>query len=265
MMNPFRLPIRSLGLVATALSMLAPGLNAKAAPVELISNGDFESGSLSSWTVYDQAGGSGSFFLDDASGSTPLSGEATVGPASGNFYGVSDQTGPGAHALIQKFTLPSTGISQAILSWEMFVNDWSRQGPIVNPAGLDYTADPNQHGRVDLITAQAADIDPLNTGTGVLANFYLSVDPHQTLPNSYIKYSVNILPHVTSGGTYALRFAEVDNQSFLNLGVDNVSVQISGNTENVPGPLPVLGATCALGFSRRLKKRIGESRRLSLR
>ena len=233
--------------------------------MELISNGGFESGSLSNWIIFDQPGGSGSFFLDDTSGATPLSGQTTVGPASGIFYGVSDQTGPGAHALIQKFTLPSTGVSQAILSWEMFVNDWSGSGPIVNTAGLNYTANPNQHGRVDLITAAAADNDPLTTGVGVLATYYLSVDPHQTLANSYIKYSVNILPHLAPGGSYAVRFAEVDNQGFLNLGIDNVSVQITEKSPHVPGALPVFGAACALGFSRRLRKRIGDKHRFSLR
>lgn len=257
MMKPLRQaihcnPIRSLALVSTALFALAPGLRAQAAPQELISNGGFESGSLSSWTVVDQPGGSGSFFIDDATGGTPYSGQASVGPASGRFYGVSDQSGPGAHALIQKFTLPATGINQAILSWKMFVNDWSGAGPIVNPAGLDYTAQPNQHGRVDLISATAADTDPLTTSVGVLANFYLSVDPAQTLPNSYTNYSFDIFPYITPGGTYAVRFAEVDNLSFLNLGVDDVSVQV----DSVPAPLPAFGAAYALGLSRRLRRRV---------
>lgn len=106
-----RLPIRNLALMATALSALAGSPRSEAAPMELISNGGFESGSFSSWTVVSQPDGSGSFFIDDATGGTPFSGLATVGPATGSFYGVSDQGGPGAHALIQKFTLPTTGFS----------------------------------------------------------------------------------------------------------------------------------------------------------
>lgn len=237
--------------MATALSVLGPDLKAKAAPLELISDGGFESGSFSSWTVVSQPGGSGSFFIDDATGNTPFSGQATVGPASGSFYGVSDQSGPGAHALIQKFTLPTTGFNQAILSWKMFVNDWSGLGPIVNTAGLNYTADPNQHGRVDLLSAAAADSDPLTTGVGVLANFYLSVDPALTNPNPYTNYSVDILPYITAGESYAVRFAEVDNQSYLNLGVDDVSVTVNA----VPGPLPAFGVAYAFGLSRRLRRR----------
>ncbi|MFM7266828.1 MAG: hypothetical protein ACKOZW_14815 [Cyanobium sp.] len=138
----------------------------------------------------------------------------------------------------------------------MFVNDWSGSGPIVNAAGLDFTADPNQHGRVDLISATAADTDPLTTGVGVLANFYLSVDPAASNPNSYIDYNFNILPYVSQGETYALRFAEVDNQSYLNLGVDDVSVKV----DNVPGPVPAFGAAYALGLSRRLRRRLAQSR-----
>ena len=251
-----RLSLHGLVLIATALSVPGPDLNAKAAPLELISNGGFESGSLSSWTVVDQPGGSGSFFINDASGATPFSGMPTVGPASGAFYGVSDQRAPGAHALIQKFTLPTTSMNQAILSWKMFVNDWSGSGPIVNPAGLDFTASPNQHGRVDLISATAADADPLTTGVGVLANFYLSVDAAASNPNSYTNYSFNILPYISQGGTYAVRFAEVDTQGFLNLGVDDVSV----NVDQVPGPVPAFGAAYALGLSRRLKRRLAQRR-----
>ena len=254
-MNRFTPGIRRLVLAATALATATTCLAARAMPpIELISNGDFESGSLAGWTIFNQPGGSGDFFLDDNSGGTPLSGNATAGAASGLFYGVSDQPSPGTHALIQKFTLPTGSISQATLSWDMFVNDWSGAGPIVNPAGLDYTASPNQHGRVDLITAAAADSDPLNTGAGVLANFYLSVDPHASMPNGYTNYSFDILSYLAPGGTYAIRFAESDNQSFLNLGVDNVSLQVTRNP--VPGPLPILGAAAGLGASRSLRRRI---------
>jgi hypothetical protein len=199
--------------------------------VALITNGDFETGDFTGWTVTDLAGGSpGSFFIDDADGFTPYSGQSTVGPAGGSFYAVSDQGGGGAHALSQAFTVPGAATS-VTLSFDMFVND-ADSGPIVNPAGLDPFVGPNQHGRVDILAAGSS---PFDTGAGVLANFYLGVDGFGVHP--YTPYSFDITSLVGGGGVYTLRFAEVDNQLFLNLGVDNVGVEF---TPDVPEPSTLL-------------------------
>lgn len=221
---------KKLLLVALALTwLIAPSGHA----VELITNGGFETG-FTGWSLFDQAGGDGGFFLGSTT-FTPLSGSPTVGPAGGNFYAVSDQNGPGAHVLLQSFTINSG--STAILSFSMFVNDQSGVGPIVNPAGLDYTADPNQHARVDILRAGA---DPFSTNPAdVLANFYLNVDPFNN-PNPYTDYSFDLTSLFGAGGTFLLRFAEVDNQLFLNLGVDNVSI------ESNPAGVPESGSTVLL-------------------
>jgi hypothetical protein len=192
-----------------------------AAALELITNGDFEAGTVG-WLADEQPGSSGAFVLDNADGFTPISGRPTVGPAGGNFYAVSDQTAAGATALLQPFTVP-TNAPKVILSFDMFVNDWSNLGPIVHPAGLDFTAVPNQHARVDLLVNGAPGLD---TGAAVLRNFYLGVDVNFENINDYTHYSFDITPQVKGGGTFLLRFAEVDNQSFLNQGVDNVSIAV---------------------------------------
>ena len=202
--------------------------------VQLITNGGFETGDFTGWTVSDQAGGSGTFYIDDGDGLTPFSGQPTVGPSSGAFYAVSDQVAPGAHALIQDFTVPGAA-SSVTLTFDMFVNDWD-SGPIVDGAGLDYTAVPNQHARVDLLLAPAGDFD---TGAGVLANFYLGVDGGAD-PNPYSTYLFDITGLVGAGGTYRLRFAEVDNQYYLNQGVDNVSIDYAAAPE--PSTLPLVAA-----------------------
>jgi hypothetical protein len=190
---------------------------------ELLTNGNFATGTLEGWNVDNQAGGSGTFVV--ISGTvTPIGGQVTVGPPpDSKFYAVSDQTGPGAHALSQLFTVPA-GATSAILSFDMFVNDWSGFGPLVNPAGLDYTAVPNQHSRVDLLSGDAP---PFDTGAGVLANFYLSVDPGAN-PHAYSHYEFDITDLIAAGGTFRLRFGEVDNQFFLNQGVGNVSIDFTG-------------------------------------
>lgn len=185
--------------------------------VELIINGDFETGDFTGWTVTDQAGSFGTFFIDDADGFTPFSNHSTVGPAAGLLYAVADQNGPGTHVLTQSFTVPAAA-SSVTLSFNMFVNDWSDVGP--SDQGLDYTLFPNQHARVDIMSAAAG---PFDTGTGVLANVYLGVDGGPD-PHAYTPYVFDITAAVAGGGTFVVRFAEAQNQFYQNLGVDNVSI-----------------------------------------
>ncbi len=223
-------------LAALVLAVTAASAN------NLITNGGFESG-LAGWTEFDQPGGSGSWFA--VSGTTaPLSGEPTVGPASGTMYALTDQTGPGSHVLLQSFTV--TGGSQT-LSFDMFVNDWA--GVIVG-CGLDYTVTPTECGRVDILAGNA---NPFDTGSGVIQNLYMGADNLNGNPNPYTAYSFNLN---LAPGTYQLRFGEADNQSFFNMGVDNVSLQ-SGTSTPEPGTLTLFGTAIlgmASGLRRKLKK-----------
>jgi hypothetical protein len=187
-----------------------------------LTNGGFESSYFRSWNVDNQSAGFGSFFVvTGPTGTiTPISRRPTAGAAGGAFFAVSDQEGPGASALSQFFTIPA-GSSEVILSFDMFVNDWSGSGPIVNPAGLDYSAFPNQHARVDILSGDAPAFD---TGDGILRNLYLGVDAGNN-PHPYTHYEFDITDVVGAGGTFRLRFAQVDNLFFLNMGVDNVAIR----------------------------------------
>jgi len=205
--------------------------------VPLLTNGGFETGTFAGWTVSDRAGGSGTWSV--ASGTvTPFSGFPTAGPAAGTFYAVSDQGGAGTHALTQSFGVP-IGATSVVLSFDMFVNDQSFSGGIVNPIGLDHTGSANQHARVDLLTAAAG---PFDTGAAdVIGNFYLGVDAG-ALPHPYTNYVFDITGLVTPGGTYQIRFAEVDNQLFFHQGVDNVSIEATAAAIPEPGTLALVGA-----------------------
>ena len=218
------------GLVSVAVLWAMTAV--PAAAVELLTNGDFSAG-LGSWTVTDQAGGSGSWFSSTVGTATPLSGLATSAVGGGvGLYAVSDQTGPGAHALTQSFTV--TAGSQVMVTFDLFAND-SDSGPIVNPAGLDYTATPNQHARVDILTAAAGALSTAaaDVVTSLLPPF---VDPQASNPNPFTAYAFDITPFVGAGGTFQIRFAEVDNQLFFNMGVDNVSIMET----SVPEPTTIL-------------------------
>ncbi len=222
---------------------LTSGL-ANAAPIQLITNGDFETGTFFGWTVSDLAGGSGSWFIDDINGTTPVSGLSTVGPAAGSFYAVTDQTGPGTHVLEQSFTVP-VGATSVLLSFDMFRNDWD-SGPFVDPAGLTHLAGPNQHARVDIMTALASTFS--TAVVDIVANLVTPGVDAGSDPNAYTPYLFDITGQVTGGTTYKLRFGEVDNQLFFNQGVDNVSI-----LAQIPEPasLALLGIGLAgLGFTR---------------
>jgi len=222
--------------------------------LELITNGGFETGDFNGWNAVDQLGSSGTLFVENDTifFPLPLSGLPTVGPANGNWYAVSDQFGPGAYSLFQSFTVPANS-NQVMLNFNMFVNNWAGI-TIIDPAGLDFNTDANQHARVDILTASAA---PFSTAPGdVVTNLYLGTQ-EGNLPNPYIAYNFDLTSTLTPGQTYLLRFAEVDNQSFLNLGVDDVSILASSDNHVVPEPASTLASVLliSLGAGSTIKRK----------
>jgi PEP-CTERM motif len=222
---------------AFALLCLFLGGVIEAQAGQLITNGGFETGDLTGWTETDQSGSFGSWYVSSST-SSPVSGYQTPGPASGSFYALTDQGGGGSHALTQSFTVAAG--STVILSFDMFSNNQS--GVQAAPGGtsdLDYTVSPNQHARVDILTANAS---PFDTGSGVVANLYNGSSlTSDGATNPWVAYSFNISSDVAAGGTFQLRFAEVDNQFFFQQGVDNVSIMATSGVPE-PGSLVLLGA-----------------------
>lgn len=220
-----------------------------AAAVELITNGDFETGNYTGWTAGVQAGSNGNLFIDTPGTTAPASGLATAANAlGGSFYSLTDQNGGGAYSLTQSFTVP-VGTTSVQLSFQMFANDWSNVGPIINPAGLDYTAGANQHARVDILVNGAAAFT--NLAADIVTNLYLGVDGG-TDPNAYTSYVFDLTGTLTPGQTYQIRFGEVDNQLFFNQGVDNVSIDAVVGEVPAPAALSLFGlALGALALRRR--------------
>lgn len=249
--------MKRVALALIACLALAVPRSASAA-IELIANGDFSS-ALASWTVSNQLGSDGTWFDSIVGSATPTSGFPTSALGVGGAtplggYAVTDQGGPGAHALEQSFFVPGVA-SSVILTFDMFANDQSGAGPVVDPAGLDFTVMANQHARVDILTDGSS---PLDTGAGVLLNLFTGSDPAGSNPNPFTRYVVDITAIVGAGGLFDLRFAEVDNLRFFHMGVDNVSVLYTPRDDGaVPEPmtLAVWSTLATLGAAVAWRKR----------
>jgi hypothetical protein len=229
---------------------------------DLIRNGNFETGDFTGWLLADQHNPSDTinqdhFYISTPGSDTPPVGSLSISfptasnPSGGSFYAVSAMDFPGTHALLQNFVVPSLGSGLGVvLSFDMFVNDQSGIGPIIDLTGLDYTTggtfNDNQHARVDLLRAGAGDLS--TAPSDVLQTFYLGVDLG-LLPNPYHHYAFDISSLVGAGGEFRLRFAVVDNLSALNLGVDNVSVQVVPEPDTLA--LVSIGAGLGIGVARR--------------
>lgn len=237
----------SLAFVLSCLSLMLLSLNHIAQAQELLTNGDFETGDFTGWTLVN--GGGGSFFIFVPGADTPPAGgfffPTAPNPDGGAFYAVSTSDEPGQNALQQNFTVPN-GTAYVLLSFQLFVNDQSGFGGVVDPSGLDFTTggtfNDNQHARVDIIHIGVADFS--TAPADVVDNYYVGADSVNLL-NPYLNYSVYVSSVLLQpGSTYTLRFAGVDNLSALNVGVDNVSAFATAMPE--PGNIALL---CAVGAS----------------
>lgn len=185
-----------------------------------ISNGDFElnggvgSTMITDWTVVSVTGSLGGMgggnFVAYSGTTAPISMSMVEAPTEGAFAVISDTGGPSSHIIYQDVSVPSAG---AILSCDVFFLNQS--GTNINAGNLDHEGGPNQHARIDVMDP-GAPVD--DTGAGVLQNLFITeaVDPAAL---SYFNLQANL--STFAGQTVRLRFAEVNNQFFQNLGVDN--------------------------------------------
>lgn len=204
------------------LAALSPTTNA----AELIQNGGFETHGLDNYDITGwQSAEQGIFgsVLAQSGTTTEVTGNTTVGAYQGNYYGLLDNNGLSGSALFQTF---STGaVASATLTFQMFVNNQNSTTNI-DAAGLDYSVDatdnPNQHVRVDLLKAGA---DPFSIDSAdVVQSLYIGGANGVLAANNYVNYSFDLSTGLAAGGSFVLRFATVANQSSLQLGVDNVSL-----------------------------------------
>lgn len=206
------------------------------AQAQTITNGGFESG-LAGWTRVDQLGSDGTFFVQSGT-SSPVNGFTVPAPPQGVRAAMSDAAGPGSHVLYQDFLVP-TGNAATTLNFALYINNGASS--FVSPAMLDFAAtnttgslNLNQQVRVDILSASA---DPFSVAAGDVLQNLFQTNPGDPLVSGYTNYSsdVSALFQANQGKTLRLRFAEVDNLLFLNLGVDRVGIAVA-----VPEPSSLL-------------------------
>jgi hypothetical protein len=219
----------------------------------VITNGSFElnggagSTTLTNWTTVDS--GNGDTYAQSGV-TSPLSGFAVPAPTQGTFAAMTDQGGPGTHIFYQDFLVPF-GIASGTLDFDLFIGN--RDGNFTPGNPLDHTAvSPNQLARVDILKGGSAPASILPAD--VLLNVYQTqaADP---LVSGYTPINANLtaLLQAHQGETLRLRFAEVDNSGFFQMGVDNVRLDA---TTAIPEPTTALFGLALLGtamFSRRRK------------
>lgn len=226
----------------TAIAALA--VTGAARADELIVNGGFETGDLTGWTVGAAGPYENGFYV--SSSTTPPVGSdpnTVAGPASGTYYAIGDEHGPGYSYLAQTFTTSAGSTDD--LSFSMFVDNYNpvqnSSGPISDPDGDE------EFGVVQILAAGSS----LTDTSGVLATYYLGADGAAN--NPYTSYNFDISNIVGGGGSYILEFANTECCYFLEQGVDDVSI-ISATPEPVSVFLlasGLLGIAIVFGTRRR--------------
>jgi hypothetical protein len=222
----------------TAALACALSTRASAQP---ITNGGFESG-LAGWTRADQIGSDGTFFVQSGT-TSPLNGFPVPAPPEGLQAAMTDSGAGGAHVLYQDFVVP-TNILGGSISFDLFLNNGADN--FYTPASLDWAAtnqngrlNLNQQARVDILTASS---DPFSVAAGDVLQNLFQTHPGDPLVSGYdtVPTDISALLLAHAGETLRLRFAEVDNVSFFNFGVDNVSLSVQAVPE--PSSLWMAGA-----------------------
>ena len=221
--------LRGFGLGLIALLALGVAPSAQAATFEFITNGDFETGDFTGWTVIDS--GSGSWTINDGT-FDPAGPGGTIAPISGSFDAVSSQGGPGQHILAQTVISVPLDVQLAILSWDDIIR---------NHASV--FSDPNQEWRMlifDMNNVLVTEVFSTNPG-----------DPLLSGPTSR-SFDITAILQAFAGQQLVFSWEQQDNLFFFNATLDNASLLI---TVPEPGTLALLGvALVGFGLSRRRKR-----------
>jgi hypothetical protein len=198
-------------------------------------NGDFETGDLTGWTVYSRVltgVGNAANWYNYTGTSSPLSSHTLSPPPQGTRAAVSDQNQASINELTQDFTLPPG--QSGTLTFKIAYNNLASL--FVTLPTLDFNN--NQQFRIDLIkTTSAHESVAVND---IYAKLY------QTQPGNALFLAPTLMTYDVSGyagGTARLRFAESVGFNWMNLQVDNVCLSTTRGTIAKPTAVATNGTT----------------------
>jgi hypothetical protein len=197
--------------------------------VELLVNGDFESGALSNWRMTPVDGG---FVIDDGM-NAPLSGAPAVAPFAGGYSTICSQAPPGASLLYQDLGLP-TNAGTIALSW----------------------VDESENFAADFSTNQQFRVEIRDTNDVTLAVVF-STQPGTPLVGDWTQRNADLSAY--RGQIIRLAFIVEANADFLDVRLDNISIRATSlpsitydvyfGTNSIPGPAEFLGSTTNYSWS----------------
>jgi hypothetical protein len=220
--NEATMSIRSV-VLATAISV-ASLTAAYAAPIELVTNGGFETGTFAGWTAVNNGGsggcGSNVWEVNSTAYQGCQSSDITLAaPISGNYGAFHTFDGTtGSYTLTQQITVPGSVVNATLSFLDEFNMNYNGEPRIFSVAFYDAT------------------------GSNLLGTVFSENLGHTTIqPWTSLTFDVTALLSAQAGNTIALRFTESIPQSYTGpagFGLDNVSLQA---TVPEPGTVTLLG------------------------
>jgi hypothetical protein len=186
-----------------------------------VPNGGFETGDFEHWNVANNRPGDveGDWFVYEGT-TSPLTGFEIAAPPQGTFAATTDQFGPGTHVLYRNIKLKDDMRHQ--LSFYLYYRNLAEDFFPRNT--LDFSVEPNQQYRVDLLRPQA---DPFTLNSDFIRAtlFRTRAGDPLTLEPTLLTFNLTRF----AGKTVRLRFAEVDNQDNFLASVDRVRLTSTPN------------------------------------
>ncbi len=249
-----RFALRRSALSVAAMSVLT-AFAVPASAANLIVNGGFEADaaviqspdSVSGWTA-SEVGLLGGVVVNSGSVS-PVSGSATPGANSGNYYGLLDLAAPSHMAFSQTFAVGAQPLKSASLSYSWFASYAGDPAVGGNRTGLDSTSNDDVFTiRVDLLKSGAGAFST-DAADLVFSNYYTA--PIAQLSSAWTVYSSAIpTDALMAGQIYTLRFAAASNRGPLIGGIDDVALNVSAVPEPEAWVMFLAGLGIVAGVSR---------------